>query len=364
MTEYSDKFLLPDGSIASFGTHEIVEEASEKGAVQYQRAPVVASKFLMPDGSIVSGIPLTMQITKLGQLRIEKSDSFTVEKGGVYTFSVYLSSLGGGSISAADIDVTSLFASISRSTGGGAFTTLGVTQSSFSKADGAVFVTYQFISSEWITGDSYKIVMGGVSVTLEGETLIIPTSAWGGILSAVSNIEIASSTTQGLVTEIHEFDLPAIAQALSRIHDEALPAIATDVRTAIGNTTPRAEGNIQHFSKIVTSVANAGDVPIAQAKEQDMFLRSIIIFANEAQTADLTSIAIFSGAGKVIELISATDGAVIKFNATGKQVVWEGCVYLPVNEFVIATLAGTGTGHVKLTILIECCSMLDNGYLE
>ena len=61
-----------------------------------------------------------------------------------------------------------------------------------------------------------------------------------------------------------------------------------------------AQGKASFFEKSITSPANAGDVTVATITDNPCQIESIVIHANAAQTADMTSCGVFGGAGKVI----------------------------------------------------------------
>ncbi|MFA5208513.1 MAG: hypothetical protein WC428_07775, partial [Candidatus Paceibacterota bacterium] len=87
---------------------------------------------------------------------------------------------------------------------------------------------YQFLAAEWAVGDLYKLVVGGITVTLDADTLYVPTMVWS---NAVIEAEDLDTYIEGLMASIstaiaslgtieNEIDLAqaSIATALSEIN--------------------------------------------------------------------------------------------------------------------------------------------------
>jgi len=133
------------------------------------------------------------------------------------------------------------------------------------------------------------------------------------------------------------------------------------MRSYLENTT-RA-GRRQHFTKSITSAANAGDVTIGTITAQPCFIKSIVVRSNGATTADLTSIGIYGGASKVVTFIDTTTGTKANIDAADKQVAWTGAACFTATKTLVITLTGTGATAVNLTVCIEYYSEVDGGYL-
>jgi len=125
----------------------------------------------------------------------------------------------------------------------------------------------------------------------------------------------------------------------------------------------RLAGVPQVIEVPVTSAANAGDVTIATITDQPCVIDSIIIHANTAQTSDLTSCAVYGGAGKVVTFISDTDATQANLDAADKQVSWTGAVRLAAGKTIVMSLVGTGSTAVDLTVTITYHAVADGGYL-
>ena len=124
-----------------------------------------------------------------------------------------------------------------------------------------------------------------------------------------------------------------------------------------------AQGKASFFEKSITSAANAGDVTVATITDNPCQIESIVIHADAAQTADMTSCGVFGGASKVITFISATDAVQASLDAADKQVAWGGVVRLAATKTIVISLAGTGATAVDLTIVIKYRPCGVGGYL-
>lgn len=129
----------------------------------------------------------------------------------------------------------------------------------------------------------------------------------------------------------------------------------------------RRAGNPQILEVSVTSAANVGDVTLATITTQPCIIDSIIIHADDAQTGDLTSCAIYGGASKVLTFIDDQDAIQANLNAADKQVGWSasntGAVRLAATKTIVMTLIGTGATVVDQTVTIIYRSAVDGGYL-
>ena len=124
-----------------------------------------------------------------------------------------------------------------------------------------------------------------------------------------------------------------------------------------------AVGKASFFEKSITSAANAGDVTVATITDTPCQIESIVIHADTAQTADMTSCGVFGGAAKVITFISATDAVQANLDAIDKQVAWTGAVRLAATKTIVISLVGTGAAAVDLTIIIKYRPTIAGGYL-
>lgn len=127
--------------------------------------------------------------------------------------------------------------------------------------------------------------------------------------------------------------------------------------------SPLRKAKLQHFTKNITSAANAGDVTLATITTYPCVIKGIVIRSNGATTANLTSIGIYGGASKVITFIDTTAGAKANLDAADEQVSWTGMVQLAAAKTIVITLTGTGAAATDFTIGIEYYTTTDGGYL-
>jgi len=156
---------------------------------------------------------------------------------------------------------------------------------------------------------------------------------------------------------------------ISKPGGKVLPANKSLYDAIVGDITTvnRRAGNTQIFEVSITSAANAGDVTLATITDQACIIDSIIVRAVDAQTADLTSCAVYGGTSKVITFIDDQDAIQANLNAIDKQVGWSasnaGVVRLSHTRTIVMTLEGTGATAVNLTATIIYRSKTDGGYL-
>jgi len=135
---------------------------------------------------------------------------------------------------------------------------------------------------------------------------------------------------------------------------------------SIGNVavSGTAVGETQVKVLSVTSAANAGsDTTLGTVTTQGCIIQGIVIHADAAQTADLTSCPVHGGASKVLTFISAIDATQANLSAENKQVGWDGEVYLPTGSTIVMVHNGTGATALDLTVSIRYRSAVSGGYL-
>jgi uncharacterized membrane protein len=112
-----------------------------------------------------------------------------VEGNGFMAFEVSLLDIDGGAIAADNIDITAISAVLKKSTGGSDFSSVGITQPTFAKAAGRVYCSYQFAAAEWAVGDIYQLTLGGITVTITGETAYVASKVWANVVNEAANID-------------------------------------------------------------------------------------------------------------------------------------------------------------------------------
>ena len=143
------------------------------------------------DGSILERLEWVQTTlgSAAGQLRTTFSDSQAVEENAVQYFNIGIFDMDAGAIASASIDITAISAVMEKSTGGGAFSASGITQPTFSKANGSVYCSYQFLAAEWATGDMYKLVVNGITATIGGATAYVPSAVWSNVIVETEDIK-------------------------------------------------------------------------------------------------------------------------------------------------------------------------------
>lgn len=136
-----------------------------------------------------------------------------------------------------------------------------------------------------------------------------------------------------------------------------------DGTTATVTAYRREYGVTQVKEVSVTAAANAAVTTVATITTQPCLMKSVVIHADAAQTADMTSCAVKGGTNQVVEFISAVTAVQASLDAADKQVSWTGAVRLAAAETISIDLQGTGATAVDLTIVIEYMSCVDGGYL-
>lgn len=177
-----------------------------------------------------------------GQLRTVFSDSEAVEENAIQYFNIGIFDMDAGAIASASIDITSISAVLQKSTGGGAFSTSSITQPTFSKANGSVYCAYQFLAAEWVTGDMYKLVVGGITATIGSTTAYVPTGVWSNVVVETADLDSNVEYIVGVVDDLHTdigtaiSNIGSVAAVVADLHDVDLPAVKTETGLIFLNT--------------------------------------------------------------------------------------------------------------------------------
>ncbi len=206
------------------------------------------------DGSVLERLEWVQAAlgSAAGQLRTAFSDSEAVEENAIQYFNIGIYDMDAGAIDSASIDITSISAVLEKSTGGGAFSTSGITQPTFSKANGSVYCAYQFLAAQWVTGDMYKLVVSGITATIGGATAYVPSAVWSNIVVETADIDANVEYIVSVVDDLHTdvgtaiSDIGAVALVVADIHDTDLPDVKTDT------------GNILTATEYLTATADTG----------------------------------------------------------------------------------------------------------
>lgn len=129
------------------------------------------------------------------------------------------------------------------------------------------------------------------------------------------------------------------------------------------DTDSKLAGKTQALEVSVTSAANAGDVVLATVTNKPCLIKSIVVHADAAQTADLTSLNVKGGASNVITFINDATATQGNLDAADKQVAWTGVVRFAATKTITIVLTGTGATALDLTVTIEYEACITGGYL-
>ena len=235
-----------------------------------------------------------------GQLRTVQSISAAVEEDAYQQFAISLMDIDTGAIASADIDITGITATISKSTGGAAFSTVGLTAIVFGKADGRVYVDYRFLAAEWAAGDVYKVEVSGITATVGGDTAYVPAMVWSNLI-----------TEQG--------DISA-------------------------DTDPQVMGRAQIAATTIDLNQAAAAYVLFTGATQAVVLESLIVRCpNIIGGGALTSIAVATDDVTPGVIIDSLSGAVANLTAEA-QLSWSGEIYIPVGTEIELTIGGGAHG--------------------
>lgn len=143
------------------------------------------------DGSVLERLEYIQVILGGGaaSMMVTYSDSEAVEENAIQYFNVGIFDRDAGAIAVGSIDITGISATLEKSTGGGAFSSAGITQPTFSKAAGSVYCAYQFLAAEWQTGDMYKMSVSGITATVHSTTAYVPAHVWSNVVVETEDIK-------------------------------------------------------------------------------------------------------------------------------------------------------------------------------
>ncbi len=182
------------------------------------------------------------------------------------------------------------------------------------------------------------------------------TAARAGYLDQIN----ATALVQGAGSIASNAELDSLVRAIA---DIVRAGGTGDLAAILGYTDPEVEGRTQILEVSVTSAANAGNVTVATVTSQPCLIKSLVLHADTAQTANMTSCAIYGGAANVITFISAVEATQANLNAIDKQLSWTGAVRLAATKTIVIALVGTGAAAVDLTVTIEYEACSNGGYL-
>jgi len=208
------------------------------------------------DGSIIERQEWIINALGGAQARFEQSISATVEEDVYLQFTITLFDLDAGAVASASIDITSISNVMSKGTAAGAaFSAAGITQPTFAKSNGLVTCSYRFLAAEWAVGDVYRLVVGGITAVVDGETVYVPDMVWSNLI-----VEAADMTAEMAKIPKSDSTITWNDVALQSIQDECEDALEGE--------------NLDHLAKV------AVDTNLATTVHDDSILGNLFAKAN------------------------------------------------------------------------------------
>jgi hypothetical protein len=161
--------------------------------------------------------------------RFEQSHAGTVEEDAIQGFDISIFDIDAGAVASADINITAISAVMEKSTGGGAFSSAGITQPTFLKADGRVYVAYRFLAAEWAVGDLYRLRVTDITATVDSVVVHVPAMVWSNAV-----IEAAGADTKLDAIGISTVNALHLAKSTDTYYADPDQAADTGAGTAPG----------------------------------------------------------------------------------------------------------------------------------
>jgi len=164
-------------------------------------------------------------------------------------------------------------------------------------------------------------------------------------------------------------DATVAKEATLGTHDTDIKALVNTNQDLLDGTTAtptayRMEVGVTQVKEVsIVAAANAGVTTVGTITSHPCLIKSVVIHADAAQTADMTTCAVEGGTGQVVEFIGTGDAIQANLDAADKQVSWYGSVRLDATKTIAIDLQGTGATAVDLTVTIEYIACVDGGYV-
>lgn len=223
------------------------------------------------------------------QMRVSQSASGVVEENAYMQFSISIMDVDTGAVAAGSIDIDSISAVITKSTGGAAFSASGITVITFAKDDGRVYVDYQFLADEWATGDVYRIIVSGIEATIGGDVGYVPAMVWTNFVGEAADVKTSVDAIETFITAYPTN--PGVAQICTTTEDLNQGAGAKDLFTGSAQDVI-----LEGFSIKMPTEAAGGSITSISVQTDDES-PGLILEADDLQVAVLLSEAEFSWEG-------------------------------------------------------------------
>lgn len=247
------------------------------------------------DGSLLERVEYVQTLLLASEpVSFTPSSAPTVdEDGGRVAVHVSVVDRNTGPVASGSIDITGATYELGRSTGGGAFSTVGVTQpSGATKAAGEVDLEFDIDPAEWAAGDTYRIKLGAVTATVGGTTYYMGTLTWVG--EVVEDVDL-KATVDDINTDLGEPNDAAVdpAGGAGTVHAKlgGVPAYTADAawdEAAAGHVAAGSFGKL--VADIDAKTTNLPADPASEATVTAVKAKTDLLPADPAAQAKLDTI--------------------------------------------------------------------------
>jgi len=205
------------------------------------------------------------------QLRVYQSATGTVEETDIVRFAVSLYDMDSGAIASANIDITAITQTMERSRNGSAYSAISDPTVAFSKADGLVYMDYEFKAAQWQAGDMYRMSLKGITCTIGTDTAYAPAMIWNNIVVEAEDLTNNTQYLYGVAdggtvypTKVLDNSILSIMMTSASGGNTSdfnnstmsLQAIGADTDTIITDTAPLWDTTLTGASVVSGSVAS------------------------------------------------------------------------------------------------------------
>lgn len=311
-----------------------------------------------PDGSVLERLEWVQ--TALGgtamQLRTQQSATGTVEETDIVRFSVALMDMDTGAIASADIDITSITQAMERSRNGSAYSAISDPVVAFSKADGLVYMDYEFKAAQWQVGDMYRMSLSGITCTIAGDTAYVPAMIWNNIVVEAEDLTNNTQYLYGVAdggttypTKVIDNSILSIIMTKDSGGDTSDFDNSTDSLEALADKLATGAGvrQIANTTEDLNQAASTYD--LFTGTTQPVILKALTIkMPTGAAGGALTSISVQTDDATPGVIISSTLGAVANLTSEA-DIGWSGEMRIDVGTKIQLTIAGGAHGSEYIT---------------
>jgi len=255
-----------------------------------------------------------------GQLRFQQSASNVVEDDSYAQFEITLMDIDSGAIASANIVITSIAVELAKSTGGGAFSAVGITQPTFSKANGRVYTSNRFLAAEWSVGDTYRLTVSGITVTFGTETAYVPQMVWCNLITDIIDID---TVVDDIKTDTDRLQDTAITVAMTA---GSFASYIAGNNGGLGGQLP-ASTSLYDTTKNISTVGITS-APVEKSLADILHKDGSFTYDNTTDSLEAISDAISEGTSSVTAAAGSTTTTVVDATFTQGDNYWRGCLML------------------------------------